>query len=250
MNIRQRIQELFASYKKDLNDFRDFQDSWKTDTTYSAQVKRDKLAEGQKKMDEVDFTANQKFREIINEEISRIENSRKRGEGFNVELSNALAFINMIGDRMDDITAFRIVQPFIGDYPTMRNLKMAMGRLHNVNVTLSLLNIFDSMIEQLNDISAKFDRFNSRDFTHSGDLPVYMQMMEGRMNEYEALEKKLNTAIAVEGGLENTFKALTVIPASDMRKIVQELRESKTLGEAIAEVYNPKQGNGGVIDEL
>lgn len=241
MSIREKIQELFASYKIDLNEFRAFQDSWKTDTTYSAQVKRDRLAEGQKKMDEVDFTANQKFREILNEEISRIENSRKRGEGFNVELSNTLSFINLIGDKMDDMTAFELVHPFIGDYPTMRTWSKVFANFQGVNVTLSILNTFNGMIKKLNDISIKFERFNSRDFTHSQDLPIYMQMVEGEMNEYEALEKKLNTAIAAEGGLENTFKALTAIPASDMRKIVRELRESKTLGEAVAGAYNPKQ---------
>jgi hypothetical protein len=227
MSIRKAIEDLTAKHAAIQKEFRDKETKLKTqldeENAIRAQlIKVDRidlytneakfnelnkaLSEVRSDMDKADYENRQEFRQTISGEKKRIQTATKRDDDYASTFANAMSMISMIGNNIDDVTAFGIIKPFLGDFQTMRGLSLALNNNPNVNVTLSALRAFEGMTAQLDVIARNYgDVFNTRASDSPMSFALATKMLFGDIDNLEMLESKLNTFIEADGGIENTF---------------------------------------------
>lgn len=241
VNLITKHSVMLKAYHENNEDVRKY---WESDSNpYNNEVKAEQLSEAlreaQSTMIAVGQTSKQEFNAIINAEIERIQAATKRDGNFDVAFANALSTINLIGNKLDDETAFGIVHPFLGDYQAMHQLRLVLNNRENANITASVLAVYDDMLADLNTISIVNN--GMFDIRSSGlEFNIATSMLMDRLTEYDEMEAKLNTFIAAEGGIKKTFekhKALRFGGNRNSGDVSSNATQSRSFREALEEHY-------------
>ncbi|SNX53046.1 hypothetical protein [Thermoanaerobacterium sp. RBIITD] len=117
-----------------------------------------------------DADFNKQLLNIITEEKEAILNSTiKKPADYQVLISNAIGFINLLGNKLTDEEAFELVKPFFGDYQTMKRFYAVLSEINGLNVTTYSLGLFDKAINNLEILKNNFAKFfDSGTYTTNG----------------------------------------------------------------------------------
>ncbi len=205
-DIKNRIENLFNNYKTVVNAFLAEIKKWETDSVYSADFRQDKIRGIKANMKITDEDFNKQLRTIITEEKQTILNTTvKKPADYQQQISNALEFIKMAGNKLTDEQCFELIMPFIGDYQTMRYFQAALINLYTKDrllVTCFTLGRFDRIATKLDNIAKTYHNFfnagtyatNSLSFAISSDMVVRdaieIESMINQLNEQTAVTFK------------------------------------------------------------
>ena len=162
--IKKKIQQIIDSYNTAKRDIVEKIEQWKNDTIYSDEYKNEKIKELEADAASYDALFNNKVKEVIAEEKKAIIGEpESKPADYQVQISNALKFIELAGDKLTDEQAFELVKPFLGDHQTMKYFYAALSRMNGLYVTSSILGAFEK-------IEKKFDLFHNtyKNFFNNG----------------------------------------------------------------------------------
>lgn len=117
---------------------------------------------------------------VTAEKPSTLGNRKEKPADYQVQIANALKFIEMAGKGISDDQAYEILKPFQGDHETMILFKNAVtgmaGNLSNrFEKTFRDTNDYQSMMGHFKSIEGDVDRlFNSGDDSYSARLKVHI----------------------------------------------------------------------------
>lgn len=163
--IKNRIENLLGTYKKTVDAFLAEIKKWEADSVYSSDYRQDKIRAVKASMKVTDEEFNRQLRAILTEEKQAIlGNTVHKPADYQQQISNSLEFIKLAGKNLEDAQAYELVQPFIGDYQTMRYFRSALSNLYGKDglpVTCFMLGKFDVIASNLdilaNDTTAFFN---------------------------------------------------------------------------------------------
>jgi hypothetical protein len=156
MFIKSKIETLTASFKEAANKFINDKTTLEKSTMYSADFKADEIRKLKAEMQSVCDEANAKLQEILQEGIDEIRSKKGGGTDFESKLSNALSFINLLGNKLNDEDIFAMVQPFFGDYQTMHRFSMVLQSKADIPTTTFAVSGYDSAITQLKNMQINY----------------------------------------------------------------------------------------------
>lgn len=156
MSIKSKIETLSASFKEAVDQFNSSKLTLEKSTMYAADYKADEIRKLKAEMQSVCDEANAKLQEILQEGIDEIRSKKGGGNDFESKLSNALSFINMLGNKLNDEDIFAMVQPFFGDYQTMHRFSMILQSKADIPTTLFAISGYDSAITQLKNMQINY----------------------------------------------------------------------------------------------
>jgi hypothetical protein len=118
--IKKKIQQIIDSYNTAKRDIVEKIEQWKNDTIYSDEYKNEKIKELEADAASYDALFNNKVKEVIAEEKKAIIGEpESKPADYQVQISNALKFLELAGDKLTDDQAYNILKPFQADYETM-----------------------------------------------------------------------------------------------------------------------------------
>ena len=128
--IKKKIQKIIDSYNLAKRDIVAKIEEWKNDTIYSDEYKNEQIAELEKDAASYDALFNNKIKEVIAEEKKAIiGDPESKPADYQVQISNALKFLELAGDKLTDDQAYNILKPFQADYETMNLFKSTVDGL-------------------------------------------------------------------------------------------------------------------------
>ena len=128
--IKKKIQQIIDSYNTAKRDIVEKIEQWKNDTIYSDEYKNEKIKELEADAASYDALFNNKVKEVIAEEKKAIIGEpESKPADYQVQISNALKFIELAGDKLTDDQAYNILKPFQKDYETMQLFKSVVDGL-------------------------------------------------------------------------------------------------------------------------
>ncbi|HEY8363762.1 MAG TPA: hypothetical protein VIK77_13005 [Tissierellaceae bacterium] len=160
IELKNKVEKLIENYKKVMNAFLEELKGWEADSLYSSDYRQDKIREVKAQMLNNDADFNKQLLNIITEEKEAILNSTiKKPADYQVLISNAIGFINLLGNKLTDEEAFELVKPFFGDYQTMKRFYAVLSEINGLNVTTYSLGLFDKAINNLEILKNNFAKF-------------------------------------------------------------------------------------------
>jgi len=152
---------------------------------YTQQYKLDVISELKQELTStlrlLDEKYNNKLQEIIQtEKPSIVGDPKEKPADYQVQISNALKFIEMAGKNLSDDQAYEILKPFKGDHETMAIFKNAIvgvaGSLENrFENTFKDTNNYMKMMDQLKDVEGNAGKIlNGFDNSYQGRLKVHL----------------------------------------------------------------------------
>lgn len=160
IELKSKVQKLIENYKKVTNAFLTELRGWEEDSLYSSDYRQDKIREVKAQMLNSDADFNKQLLNIITEEKEAILNSTiKKPADYQVLISNAIGFINLLGNKLTDEEAFELVKPFFGDYQTMKRFYAVLSEINGLNVSTYTLGLFDKAINNLEILKNNFAKF-------------------------------------------------------------------------------------------
>lgn len=193
MSIKTKVNTLTASFKEAVDKYKKDKAALQESTVYTAEYIAAEIVKLDVAMDSVVADSNAKLQDIFQEGIDEIRSNKAGGNDFESKLSNALTFINALGDRLTDETAFAMVQPFFGDYQTMNRLSMMLAGKEGIPTTRFAVSGYDMAISRLQEMQTKFrGMFNS--FQHDAGLMVLVtnKYLITEIDSYEAFIARLD----------------------------------------------------------
>ena len=128
--IKKKIQQIIDSYNTAKRDIVEKIEQWKNDTIYSDEYKNEKIRELEADAASYDALFNDKVNKAIAEEKKAIIGEpESKPADYQVQISNALKFIELAGDKLTDDQAYNILKPFQKDYETMQLFKSVVDGL-------------------------------------------------------------------------------------------------------------------------
>jgi hypothetical protein len=128
--IKKKIQQIIDSYNTAKRDIVEKIEQWKNDTIYSDEYKNEKIKELEADAASYDALFNNKVKEVIAEEKKAIIGEpESKPADYQVQISNALKFLELAGDKLTDDQAYNILKPFQKDYETMMLFQPVVGAL-------------------------------------------------------------------------------------------------------------------------
>lgn len=160
MELKNRVQKLIENYKKVTNVFLEEIRNWESNSYYTSDAKQDEIRKVKAQMLNNDADFNKQLLNIITEEKEAILNSTiKKPADYQLQISNALKFLELAGSNLTDEQAFELVRPFFGDYKTMKNFHAVLSEINGLNVTTYSLGLFDKVINNLEILKNNFAKF-------------------------------------------------------------------------------------------
>lgn len=163
IELKNKVEKLIENYKKITDSFLSEIRKWEGDSLYASDYRQDKIREVKAQMIQNDYEFNQQLKTIIMEEKEAILNSTiKKPDDFQLQISNALGFINLLGDKLTDERAFEVVKPFFGDYQTMNHFYAVLSNRYGkggLSVTTFSLGIFDRVASNMDVLKNNFRNF-------------------------------------------------------------------------------------------
>jgi hypothetical protein len=139
---------------------------------------------------------NEDLNNVVQTELSDVEHSSlTKNTDFQLGLSNALSFITLMGDKLRadgaDKSVYELVQPFFGDYGTMKRLSDILSDYPNLSATISTLSGYERQIAKLNDFAGRFKgAFNQVDDLSFGVALEYIYRDADSYDAYEIALKQ------------------------------------------------------------
>ena len=160
MELKSKVEKLIENYKKVTNAFLEEIRKWESNSYYTSDAKQDEIRKVKARMLNNDADFNKQLLNIIKEEKEAILNSTiKKPADYQVLISNAIGFINLLGNKLTDEEAFELVKPFFGDYQTMKRFYAVLSEINGLNVTTYSLGLFDKVINNLEILKNNFAKF-------------------------------------------------------------------------------------------
>ena len=157
--IKNKVKDLVNAHGRIKNELISKIKAWENDKVYSDSHKQQRIKELQQQAEQNDFTFNKQLIEIIAEEKKVIIGEPKhKPADYQVQISNALKFIELAGNKLSDEQAYEILKPFQGDYETMNLFQSAIGGLIGNG---GVFNTFDKTFEKTNDFLMLINNFNA-----------------------------------------------------------------------------------------
>jgi len=133
--------------------------AWKDDKVYSDAYKKERIQEIEKEMKTqcaaIDEKYNKQIQEIVvSEKSSIIGKPSTKPADYQLQISNALKFIELAGKNLTDDQAYGILKPFQGDYETMSLFQSAVYGLAG-----NLENRFEKTFKKTNDFLIMMNNF-------------------------------------------------------------------------------------------
>lgn len=173
MELKNRVQKLIENYKKVTNAFLEEIRNWESNSYYTSDAKQDEIRKVKAQITANDNDFNKQLLTIITEEKEAILNfTIRKPDDFQLQISNAIGFINLLGDNLTDEQAFEMVKPFFGDYQTMKHFHAVLSNRYGkdgmkvTRFSLGLLNRAVSMLDVFRNNFANF--FNSGYYPTNG----------------------------------------------------------------------------------
>jgi len=194
MRIKHKIQALIGSFEAAVDEFNKAKTKLEADTMHSANFISDEVRKLEQDFKNTANEANVSLLAILQTDIEEIRNKKADGNNFELQLSNALSFLSLIGEKLKDEAAFSLVQPFFGDYQTMHRLSMALSNKSEIPATLFAVSGYDAAITLLKNMQINYKTvFNNHEQggkdLAAGILNTYLMVS---VDEYETLIDKLD----------------------------------------------------------
>ncbi len=228
MSIKTKVNTLTASFKEAVDKYKKDKAALQESKMYSADYIASEIGKLDTALNTLVADSNAMLQTIFQESIDEIKSNKAGGSDFESKLSNALTFINALGDRLNDETAFALAQPFFKDYQTMHRLSLVLADKRGIPATRLAVEGYDKAIEKLQNIQVKFrSLFNS--FRNDAGLLgiVSSQYLLAEIDAYEAYTERLYEYLSTS--------------ADDAGKVVAN-HQTFNLGLPEAADSEPKQG--------
>jgi len=168
MELKNRITKLLENYKKVTNAFLEEIRNWESNSYYTSDAKQDEIRKVKAQITANDNDFNKQLLNIITEEKEAILNfTIRKPDDYQLLISNALGFINLLGDKLTDEQAFEMVKPFFGDYQTMKQFNAVLSNMNGMNVTCFSLRLLNRAVSMLDVF-----RNNFANFFNAGNYPI------------------------------------------------------------------------------
>lgn len=161
------------------------------------------LGQLEQNMHDTDKKYNVDLQSLILNNIESLKQMTNDREDFQLRFQNALNYITMIGDRLTDEQAWRLVSPLFGDYATMENLYIILNGRNNLPVTLAALNGYSSVVANLKtSLEQSTNLFQYRDFSSLGKAWLIgdLETNFGKLNETLAFADQITQMTFKEAG--------------------------------------------------
>jgi len=200
--IKKRIESLLNRYKEVTNAYLAEIKKWEKDSLYANDYRQDKIRELKGKMKANDNDFNNQLVKVITDEKENITNSTvSKPSDYQGQITNALEFIKLSGDKITDELAFDMVKPFQGDYPTMKLFEMVLRNqaAGMCNATLTRLRKFEYLKSRLAELeNAANDFFDVGYYiTTSLGYALRESVFVGVMDEVQSIVEYLNSEMAL-----------------------------------------------------
>jgi hypothetical protein len=211
MELKSKVEKLIENYKKVMNAFLEEIRKWESNSYYTNDAKQDEIRKIKAQMTANDNDFNKQLLNIITEEKEAILNSTiKKPADYQLQISNALGFINLLGSKLTDEEAFELVKPFFGDYQTMKRFYAVLSEINGLNVTTYSLGLFDKATNNLEILKNNFAKFFDAGIYTTNGL-AYILKETALLSDIEDIERiiqKLDSIIPasykeVEAELKN-----------------------------------------------
>jgi hypothetical protein len=199
--IKKKVQALIDSYTGVKKDIISKIADWKKDTIYSAEHKDERIKELEAEAVQLDMVFNGKMKDVISEEkAALIGEPEAKPADYQVQISNALKFLELAGSKLNDDQAYNILKPFQADYDTMQLFQATIGGIAKNGGVHST---FSKTFEKTNDFMALVNSFefsektavNLFDFKADGlTAGVKSSMFMDSINQIEQLASKIDAA--------------------------------------------------------
>jgi hypothetical protein len=162
--IKKRIKAAIEAYKKENKELKEQIDAWKKDTIYSNEYKQTNIEKLQEKLKENNIKHKEEVKSILAEEKKTVfgEPATKPAD-YQVQISNALKFIELAGDTLNEERAIKILEPFKDDYETMKLFQDVVTKQ-----ATSLSNGFVNAFEKTSHITELKNSFDTVESTYDG----------------------------------------------------------------------------------
>lgn len=128
--IKTRVQTLMDSYMIINNELAAKIKDWENDQIYAADYKQEKIEKLQDEAEKTDALFNGKLQEIIaTEKKAIIGTPASKPADYQMQIANALEFIKLAGNNLNDAQALGILKPFQNDPETMQLFQAVVGGL-------------------------------------------------------------------------------------------------------------------------
>jgi hypothetical protein len=198
IELKNKIEKLISNYKKITTEFLNQIAKWEADQLYSADTRGQKIREVKAQMQANDMDFNNQLKTIITEEQNVIQNfTIKKPDDFQLQISNAIGFINLHGDKLTDEQSFELVKPFFGDYQTMRYFHSVLANKPGLGVTIISLGLLDRAINYLDALKNNFTLFfdNGTYSTNSLGFVIGSEALVSDAESIESIVQKLDSII-------------------------------------------------------
>ena len=165
--IKKKIQNTIDSYNLAKRDIIANIEKWENDTIYSDEYKNEKIKELEADAASFDNIFNDKIKVVLAEEKKAIlgEPDDKPAD-YQVQISNALKFLELAGDKLTDDQAYSILKPFQADYETMMLFQSVVeGLTKKYGIEGVLSKYTNKTFKQTNDIMTIINSFEFADKT-------------------------------------------------------------------------------------
>lgn len=160
MELKNRVQKLIENYKKVTTSFLEEIRNWESNSYYTSDAKQDEIRKVKAQITANDNDFNKQLLTIITEEKEAILNfSIRKPDDFQLQISNAIGFINLLGDNLTDEQAFEMVKPFFGDYQTMKHFHAVLSNIPGLSVTIYSLGLLNRAVSMLDVFRNNFANF-------------------------------------------------------------------------------------------
>ena len=118
-------------------------EAWKKDTMYSDSYKQQAITALKSEMEKNDVKFKQQMKALIAEiKAATVGGEKQKPADYQVQIANALKFIEIAGNKLTDEQAAGILKPFLGDVETMNLFR----------------NVIDSVAPQSRGLTGRFEK--------------------------------------------------------------------------------------------
>ncbi len=212
--FKNKIEKLISNYKKITSEFLNQIAKWEADQLYAADYRGEKIREIKAEMQTNDTEFNNQLKAIIMEEQNSIlTRTIKKSDDYQGQVSNAIGFIDLLGDNITDEKAFEMVKPFFGDYSTVKNFYSVLTTRYGKDglpVSLVCLGLLDRAINNLDVLK--------NNFAHVFNNGTYSQNSLGYVIQTDMLLKEAQNIDDILGRADG-------LPSSSFEDIQTELHK-------------------------
>ena len=201
--ILEKVKKLISDYNEVKRDIAEKIKNWESDLIYSLDYREEKIKELEEQALQCDTLFNKKVKELIAEEkMAIIGKPGEKPADYQLQISNALKFIELAGEKLTDDQAYDILKPFLEDYQTMGLFKPVVEGLakkggldawNQFNKTFGKTEKFMLILNAFKDAEETSDQlFNFKETGLGGAVrgEMFLKSIKGIQKEVNAFEER------------------------------------------------------------